>query len=351
MAQVKLGVIGCGVMGNVHLRAAQDCPDVRVVAVADLIEDRAREAAGKFSVPTIYTDGDALLGDADVEAVALALPACGRTALALEAFKNGKHVLTEKPVAMNAGEVRQLIDARGNLVAGCCSSRYRFPASAQATADFIATGALGDLRVLHARQLASVRPKPDKMPPEWRLKRALNGGGFLMNWGCYDLDYFLGLTGWSLRPRLVLAQTWPLAPQFASYIPPDSDAETQFAALIRCEGGTVITFERAEYAVVQPEAAWQIVGAKGSLRLTMLARDEKKLYHDYATPEDGVLAETIWEGDDDRTAIGAGLIADFAAAIIERRAPKTSLEQALIVQKITDAVYASARQGRAVEID
>jgi len=349
MKPVALGVVGCGVIGPVHLRDAAESPLIEVVAVADLIEERARAAAQKFGVRKIYADGESLLADEQVEAVVLAMPTCGRTELALSAFQKGKHVLTEKPVAMNAGEVQRMIEARGELVAACCSSRYRFTKSSQAAAELIATGALGDLRVVHCRAIRAGRERPAATPPPWRLNRALNGGGILVNWGCYDLDYLLGITGWKLKPRLALAQTWPVPPPFASHPAPGSDAETHFAALIRCEGGTVISFERGEYMAAQTEEAWRIVGSKGSLRLTMVSQPGKTIVFDYADEEKGVLSKTVWQGEEDKRFISP--VADFAAAIRENRPPMTSLENSLVVQKITDAIYASAEKGTAVEID
>jgi UDP-N-acetyl-2-amino-2-deoxyglucuronate dehydrogenase len=347
---VRLGIIGCGVIGKVHLEAAVQSSLLEVVAVADLDEARACAAAERFGVPRVYTDGQLLLADPDVEAVVLALPACARTSLALRAFERGKHVLTEKPVAMNAAEVRQMIAARGELVAGCCSSRFRFLPAAQAATDFIATGALGPLRLLRCRAVQAASPPPQTLPPAWRLSRALNAGGILANWGCYDLDYLLGLTGWILKPRLVLAQTWTVPPQFQSHLPPGSDAETHAVALIRCEDGAVIALERGEYMAARSDAAWEIIGTAGSLRLNMLPAERKQLVFDEGTATDGVASRVIWEGDEDASLTRRGPVEDFAAAIRTGHPPKTTLEQALVVQQITDAIYAAAEQGKAVEI-
>ncbi|MBM4046695.1 MAG: Gfo/Idh/MocA family oxidoreductase, partial [Planctomycetes bacterium] len=232
MQRIKLGVIGCGVMGVRHVKAAQDSGEFEVIAVADLREQLAKDAAAKHSVPKVYGNGDALLDDSEVEAVVLAMPAFARTPLALHAFRNGKHVLTEKPVAMNAQEVERMIEARGKLTAGCCSPRFRLTQSAEAATAFVATGALGPLRVVRCRALSAAGKPPQATPPAWRLKKSLNGGGILLNWGCYDLDYLLGITGWTLKPKLVLAQTWTVPPQFESHIAPGSDAETYFTAFI-----------------------------------------------------------------------------------------------------------------------
>ena len=143
MNPVRMGIIGCGVIGNTHLRMMAKIPLTKVVAVADIIESRAREAGTKYGVPGVYTTAAALLEDKDVEAVVLAMPACERLPIALVAYAKGKHVLTEKPVAMNAGDVRRMIAARGKLISGCCSSRFRLFASADAAAKAFKDGKLG----------------------------------------------------------------------------------------------------------------------------------------------------------------------------------------------------------------
>ncbi len=350
MEPVRLGVVGCGVIGPTHMAAAAESPLLDLVAVADLIEERARSAAEKFKARRVYRSGAELLDDPEVEAVVLAFPTGKRTELALQAFARRKHVLLEKPVAMNAGEVRQMIAARGGLVAACCSSRFRFLEGAKVAADFIASGALGDLRVVRCRNIAAAGPKPVTPRPDWRLTRALNGGGYLVNWGCYDLDYLLGITGWSLRPRLVLAQTWTVPPQFRSHIAPGSDAETYYIALIRCEGGTVISLERGEYMPAHSEDAWQIIGTRGSLTLKMTWGCPKAIVHDDTTAEKGVKTHTLWQGEETTSLTSSGPVTDFAAAVREGRPPMTTLERSLVIQQVTDAIYASAASGRAVDI-
>jgi UDP-N-acetyl-2-amino-2-deoxyglucuronate dehydrogenase len=350
MNPVKLGIIGCGVIGTFHLSTASKSPLIDVVAIADQIEDKVKESAEQFNVKKTYSEGIDLINDPDIEAIVLAFPTANRIKLALQAFAKGKHVLTEKPVAMNADEVKQMIKARGDLVSGCCSSRYRFLEGAKVVTDFIGSGALGTLRTVRCRAIGAAGELPDAPRPEWRLKKALNGGGILVNWGCYDMDYLLGITGWKLKPLKVFAQTWTIPPQFESHIAPGSDAETFYTAMILCEGGTVIQVERGEYMPAHTEDAWQIIGTKGSLRLTMITTDPKKIIHDDTTTEKGVISRVLWEGNEDSAMVHAGPVTDFAQAIREKRQPKTSLENALVVQQITDAIYKSAKTGSVVEV-
>ncbi|MBN2582234.1 MAG: Gfo/Idh/MocA family oxidoreductase [Planctomycetes bacterium] len=350
MGALKLGVIGCGVMGTKHLQSAVEIDGVEPFAAADLIPERIEQAKAKFGVTRTYSSGARLIRDPDVEAVVLAFPTVGRPKLVMQAFKAGKHVLTEKPVAMNAGQVRRMIAARGPLVGAALSCRHRFTPHAIAAAEFISTGALGALRLLRMRAIDQAGSQPETLRPTWRLRTAENGGGILMNWGCYDLDYLLGLTEWALEPRTVLAQTWPIPPQLASHVVPDSDAETHYAALIQFEGGTAMTLERGEYMPAQADYAWQIIGTRGSLSMRMIPGKNKQVVFDETTTAKGVTPKVIWQGDEDWGVAVNAPLADFAEAIRTGRQPATPLEKALIVQQISDAIYRSAATEKAVRI-
>ena len=350
MEPVKVGVIGCGVIGSRHLSIASDAFHIKLVAAADLIEANRTNAAERFNPPKMYSNDLDLLNDDEIEAVVLAFPTQYRTEVALRAFDKGKHVLIEKPIAMNAAEVEQLIAARGDLIAGCCSSRKRFTTSARLATQLIMSGGLGQLRTVHCRAIIGAGKEPDTPRPAWRLTKALNGGGILVNWGCYDLDYLLGITGWQLKPQTVFAQTWTVPSVFKSHITPGSDAETHYTALIRCEGGIVLSVERGEFMTMHSHAAWEIIGTEGSLKLNMQDGKSESVIYNRTTTKGGVESISLTETDETSEVQHSTPLADFAAAIRENRHPSTSLEKALVVQKITDAIYVSAETGTAVEI-
>ena len=350
MGPVKVGVIGCGVIGSRHLSIASEAVHIELVAAADLIENNRANAAKRFNPPKMYSNDIDLLDDEDIEAVVLAFPTQYRTEVALRAFERGKHVLIEKPIAMNAAEVEQLIAARGDLISGCCSSRNRFRAAAELATQLIASGGLGELRSVHCRAVRGAGKVPDTPRPAWRLTKALNGGGILVNWGCYDLDYLLGITGWQLKPQTVFAQTWTIPPVFESHIAAGSDAETHYTALIRCEGGIVLSVERGEFMTMHRHEGWEIIGTEGSLKLTMGDGKPENVIYNRTTTEGGVESTSLLAAGEAPEPPHSNPLSDFAAGIRENRQPLTSLENALVVQKITDAIYASAETGTAVEI-
>jgi len=350
MQPVRIGVIGCGVMGDIHATQAAQQDEMTLTAVADVREDVAKAIGEKHGAQTVYTDVDALLPDKDIEAVTIALPAGIRGAIALRAFEAGKHVFLEKPVAMNVGEVEQMISVRGELVGAVASCRYRCFESAKVATDVVARGELGDIRIVHFRgMLQDGGPKSGPIPA-WRVSRKLNGGGFWVNWACYDMDYLMGVTGWSLKPKLVLAQTWPISDYLPDRVAEGSDAEEHALALVHCEGGAVMSMERGESLAIDVPSTWNIIGSKAALRLDMFQAEGNQVLLDRSHPDGKPTTEVVWEGDNDQTAVHREPLVDYAMAIREGRDPLTSLERGLVLQKITDAIYQSADEGRAVEI-
>ena len=350
MERVRVGVVGCGIIGNVHMANVSACDLTELAAVADLREELAEKAADEFKAEAAYTSAEELIGDDRVEAVVLALPTGVRFDPARKALAAGKHILLEKPPAMNAAQIEELIALRGDRVAACCSARYRFTPAAKKATEFLATGALGRLRVVHCRATTPAGPPPTAAPPPWRVSRALNGGGILMNWGVYDLDYLLGLAGWTLRPLVVLARTWPVGSDFTEYLAPGSDAETHVTATILCEDNVALTLERGEFVPAAATGAWQFTGEKGALRLDMIPGEHQRIVHDYVVPGEGVKSKVVFEGGSDTDAVRRGVDEDFARAILRGGRPGTTLENALQLQQIFDGVYRSAETGEAVAL-
>ncbi|MFO7870493.1 MAG: Gfo/Idh/MocA family oxidoreductase [Kiritimatiellia bacterium] len=350
MEPVKLGIIGCGVIAQKHLQAAADMPQAEIAAVADVRADRAETAARKFGAVSWYDSAEKLLEDPAVEAVILALPTGVRTPLVYETLRLGKHALIEKPIASSADEVEKILKLRGDRVAACSSSRMAFLPHAAAAEECAASGVLGDLRVVRIRAIEPAGPDPSNPPPPWRESMAQNGGGILVNWSCYDLDYLMHVTHWQLKPREVLAQWWPVGGKMTAYAAPGSDADSHYIALIRCEGGIALSMERAEFSSASLDRAWEITGTDSTLHMPMRPQEGRPnaVVLDRFVPGEGVISEVIWE-EGQGNAEG-NVTTDFVNAILNGTSPKTSLEKALLLQKITDGIYASADTGKSVAI-
>lgn len=349
MEPVKLGIIGCGVIGSFHVNMAMQSPLVELVAVADLIEERARAAAEKSGAKQYASDVE-LLNDDEVEAVVLAMPVIDRTPVVFKSLAKGKHVIVEKPIAANVADVEQMIAARGDRVVSLCSSRITFTSHAEAAAKCVATGALGQIRIVRVRAIGGTGASPWGPPPPWRQSMRLNGGGILVNWSCYDLDYLMHITGWQLQPQTVLAQWWPVGEKMTDFVAPGSDADSHYVALVQCRDGIVLSMERAEFTSATNDAAWEIIGAQGTLHLPMVPQAGKAntVVLDRFVPGEGVVSETLPEEPHEEQ--GICFLENFVAAVREGKPVRTPLERALLMQKLTDAIYASARLGEGVAI-
>ncbi len=109
---IGIGIIGTGGISQAHAQAYRDlAPAVRLVAVADIDESKAREAATQWGVERVFADYRELLALDAVDAVSICTATCAHSAPAIAALDAGKHVLVEKPMAATTAEARQMVDA------------------------------------------------------------------------------------------------------------------------------------------------------------------------------------------------------------------------------------------------
>ena len=267
MSRFRIAIIGCGVVGRIHLREALAFPDCEVAAVIDVNRAAAEALAKEYGIARAGTTAEEAFADPRIDGVVLALPTVLRQEPARRALAAGKHLLLEKPMGLNAEEVAELLRLRGKLTVACCSSRMSLMSHARKAQATYAAGALGDLRSIHCWATSPLGARPTTAPPAWRLSRQLNGGGILMNWGVYDLDFLLAISGWKLRPASVSAQMWNVATQAADRVARGSDGETHLTAFVRFAGGGVLVYERGEFTAAPVRHEWQLLGDRGAMRL------------------------------------------------------------------------------------
>jgi len=201
MEKINLGVIGLGFIGKVHLRNCLNLKSVKVVAVADSSK-KALNYAKNFGVKQLFTDYHELLKLKDLDAVIIALPTYLHADCTISAMEEGKHVFLEKPLARNVKEGQEIVSAaRKNGVKFMVGYQFRFVPEFINLKSQMESGALGDIQIAHAFNIAagpffhraeSTTPRP---VPEWWLNRELTGGGALIDLGCHMLNllrWYLG---------------------------------------------------------------------------------------------------------------------------------------------------------------
>lgn len=191
---LDIGLIGAGGISAAHLPAYRDHPDdVRLAAVCDAVEDRARDVADEFDVP-YWTDFEPFVAEADVDAVDVVLPHHLHYPAAKAALEAGKHVLVEKPFTTDTADALELVemaDERGLTVGVGQMQRYHPPY--RAVKARVAAGDLGTIR--HARCDALVN-QGDMFPAgHWLYDGDVAGGGAVVGYSVHKLDllrYYLG---------------------------------------------------------------------------------------------------------------------------------------------------------------
>ncbi len=147
MDTLKIGLIGAGYIGRVHLEMLRRLGGIEVVALADSDPERSRAAADRFGIPRVYPKGEDLVDDPEVEVVHNCTPNFLHFGLNKRAIEAGKDILSEKPLSLDSresGELVELASKHGTLTA--INFCYRYYPVVQEAAARVRNGALGDVR-------------------------------------------------------------------------------------------------------------------------------------------------------------------------------------------------------------
>jgi predicted dehydrogenase len=339
---LKIGIIGVGAIGRHHLRGFADCPEAEVIAIADVNEATLEAVADEFNIARTTTDYRELLDEEGLQAVVVCTPPFMHALPTMDAAAKGLHVLCEKPMSLSASEARAMVEAcdKAGVKLGVCHARSRFSAAANAAREYVQSGTLGDVyygRFSTFRRRG--RPGIDMMlNSKWFLHAEQAGGGALYDIGCYDLDLFLYLLD-SPDPEAVTALTFrglevPVEGDFVY------DVEEHASLFVRFAGGLAATFETAWAANMDGGDGLRLFGTKGGLKMNPFTVYTQQ----HGRPVD--ITPQIREG----STPGNALQADFVAACLHDRPPKTPGSDGAKVMEIMQAAYQSAELGREVWI-
>lgn len=350
MAAKKLGIgiIGAGgIAQSAHMPGYAAVSDLcEIVAVADSNPETARAAAAKFNVPNVLTDYHDLLAMHEIGAVSVCTPNYLHYQPTLDAFAAGKHVLCEKPIAMNANEAKEMVAASKR--AGkkfMVGYNNRFAPTSQILKRYIDGGALGDIYYARAQALRR------RGIPGWGvfINKELQGGGPLIDIGVHILDLTLWLMG---HPKPVAASGITYAKFgkrsdivgfLGQWDYEKFTVEDFAAALIRFDNGATVVLESSFVANI-PEDVWNstLCGTEGGATTNPLTI-VKEEFHSLQTFKPEVKSENV-------NTHGAE-VKHFVEAVVNDTEPLVTGEQALMVAKIMDAIYKSSELNREVEID
>ena len=194
--KVRVAVIGCGVISDLHLRCFSRNADAEVVAVCDLVESRAVAASEKAPGARWSTDAAGVFAAADVDAVSICTDHASHAALACAALDAGKHVLCEKSLARCASDLSKMVSCAGRhpeLVAAGVF-QHRFEPLPRVLKGLVAGGAFGDI-LTATGSLHCFRSADYFRNDAWRGTKAGEGGSVLINQAIHYFDLLLWIAG------------------------------------------------------------------------------------------------------------------------------------------------------------
>ncbi len=341
---IKVGVVGAGFIGVYHLEKYQKCTGSEVVAVCDVDAERAKAAAEKFDVPKTFTSVGRMLAMKEIDAISVCTPNIDHMKSTLKALSAGKHVLCEKPIAMNARQAQTMIDAaRKAKKKLMVALNNRFRADTQFVKRIIEKGRIG--KPYYARSLSIRR----RGVPSWGVfgQKKLQGGGPLIDIGVHMIDMTWYLMGCP-KPVAVSGKTYETigatpghVGEFGLWDYKTYDVEDFTVALVRFANGATMMIESAFCVNLDKNVfGCHVVGDKGGAGIGPLSVQIQECGHLMdCTPGD------IPKNDQYQAEIDA-----FVDAVAHNKPVPVPATEAIWTTKIIDAIYASSKANKEIRL-
>jgi predicted dehydrogenase len=342
MDKLAVGIIGFGRIGNEHAAWLRQSEHIEPIAVADATPAR-REMARAAGLKTFETP-EQMLSDAAIDAVLIATPTSMHADHALAAIDAGKHVMIEKPMALDLPQAKRIVDAataRHRVVSVFHNRRWDVDYLTVKTA--ITSGLLGP-RVFNVESRlgqwsSCVGPAAREYRPNWRNEAAFGGGG-LYDWGSHFVDQIWRLM-FPARPTRVFAQlrgnVW------------SNDCDDFARISIDFDNGAVGLVE-INTTTTRPLPRWHVDGAAGSVDSPFSLEFEvptwATLSFTPADPKESPRQLPLAKGALDEVQIWDR----FAAAVRGKGPPAVTVASVLPTMALLDAARASARDGAVVAL-
>lgn len=174
MKKIKVGVIGTGFIGPVHIEAIRRLGNAEVIALSEMTEELAKEKAKSLNVERAYGDYKELIADKDVEVIHICTPNHLHYHIAKEGILAGKHVVCEKPLAMNTEEGKELVElAKAHNVICAMHLNCRAYPMIQQIKEMVARGDLGTIFAVNGSYQQDWLSKETDY--SWRLEKQYSG--------------------------------------------------------------------------------------------------------------------------------------------------------------------------------
>ncbi len=354
MSKIKVGIIGIGSISHCHINAYLKNPHVELYAFCDVNKERALAAAEKYNIPAgrVFSDMHEMLKISEIDAISVCTWNSLHASCTIAALKAGKHVLCEKPMAINSDEAKAMklaADEAGKLL--MIGFVRRFGNDCKILKDYIDSDFLGEIYYSKATYL-----RRNGNPGGWFGDKARSGGGPLIDLGVHVIDLTRYLMG-NPRPvsvygaafqKLLNRKNIKSGTEYSSVEKSQEDicdVEDVATAMIRFDNGAVLNVEASFSLNIKKDCGTiELFGTRSGARLD----PELEIYselNDYMV-NIGLANETAlnFEG------LFENEINHFVSCIKDGTPCISPAQDGITIMEILDAVYESAKTGHEVII-
>jgi len=334
---IRFAISGAGFIAQIHAKAIQALADGKLVAVVERHADHAAAFAQQYGTEKTYSDVPAMLRDGGIDALIVATPNALHMPQTMAALKAGVAVMVEKPMAMNAAEAKEMLEAsQRSKVPLMVAHHWRFDEEVNWLKAQAEAGKLG--RIIRTK---SYGVHTNWGPSGWFTQKSLAGGGAIADVGIHALDTTRFLLG-DPQPVSVYARI------SANYI--EGDVDDTAVVVVNWDNGATSYIESGWWQphVDSPFASTQLYGSKGfgmtfptHLELPDLqAQHVETVDPGFSYPRQPHVPQSIYDRQ----------MKAFTESIRNGTVPKPGGLEGLINMKVIDAAYESARTGKSVDI-
>ncbi len=346
---VRLGVIGAGFIGKVHCNEFKAIPGVELAGVCDFLPARAEALATELGVKKAFKNAEELIADKSIDAVVVAVPNQYHASLTVLALQAGKHVLVEKPMALNAVEAKRIVDAqRKARKTVMVAHQMRWEGLSQIVRKQAEDGAFGRIYNIKAGWWRRCG-----IPGwgSWFTRMSESGGGPLIDIGVHMLDLSLWLAG-SPKPVSVFGSTYaefgPKRKGLGTWGTPEwdgrYDVEDLATAMVRLDNGATLTLE-VSWAVNTDSDQKPFIHLMGTEGGASIYGDCAKL-----VGQQFGRSFSIDVAKPGNVNPRSELSKHFIECVRTGKEPISSAASGLLNNQVLDSIYESAKTGKLIEI-
>ena len=342
---LSVGMVGVGCVSDEHLGALSAMPDVKITSVADVDEDVLIKQAKRYAVDGAYEDYRRLLDDKSVDVVYICVPHNLHCEIALQAFAAGKHVVCEKPLAMNAAEADlMLAAARQNGRKLLITENHRFYPRHIRARQLLASGAIGSPMMCISTFIGNEIARMNDAE-HWKGTVEHSGGGVVIDNGFHMIDTLRSFFGEVDSVQAIIRQQRIKLPGKAE--------DSAFVVLSFSSG--VLADLSLTFAAGYNVFPKNYIGA--GVRFEIVGTDGAMAILNDANCELAVVSESGRKEYSEQEVVGCldeGSITDMHRHVIDCLTkdvkPVVTAEDGRETMAVIDAVYASARCGREIQV-